>query len=391
MNESTGRPVVAINTRHWIPGKMEGVGRFEMNIAVQLSLQHPEVDFHWLFDRKPPKDIEVPANVTLHSVFPKARHPILYSYWYEYAVPKLLKKINADVFFSPDNISSLSANCPCITVIHDINFAHRPNDLPTRFANFYRKQTPLYIKNAAAVITVSEYSKQDIIDQYSIQESKLFVVSNGVSPLFKPLGNSEIAKTRNNISGGKPYFFVLGSIHPRKNLKRTIEAYHLFRERTSFDFPLVIGGRPLWQDSNFTKTLEIDRKKGDIIFTGYLDDLEVANVMGSAFALLFLSLFEGFGVPVIEAFASGVPVIASNTTSIPEIADDASVFANPTSINSIVEAMVDLANDNSKIELIKVKGLERARYFSWEKSAQKTWEIIESVISGNKKHYSSTN
>lgn len=380
MNEKAGKHVVAINTRHWIPGKMEGVGRFEMNIAIQLSNQHPEVDFHWIFDRKPPIDIELPSNVTLHNIMPKARHPLLIKWWYNISIPRLLRKIKADVFLSADNIASDRVVCKSITVIHDIFFEHSLDGLPAKYIRFYRKNTPKFIKNSDKIVTVSEFSKNDIVAKYGIAENKISIVPNGFMEHFAPLDQASIEKTREKLTNGLPYFFVIGSLHPRKNLHRTIEAYVQFRRESKLEYPLLISGRPLWKDPSFARFDVPEKISNDIVFTGYLSDSEVGETMGSAYALLFLSLFEGFGVPVVEAFASGVPVVASNTSSIPEVASNAALLANPLYVSDIVSAMKLLTEDNTMRETLIQKGLERSKDFSWQKSASEMWTIIKSLL-----------
>ncbi|KAF5035780.1 D-inositol-3-phosphate glycosyltransferase [anaerobic digester metagenome] len=206
------------------------------------------------------------------------------------------------------------------------------------------------------------------------------MVYNGVADHFGPLNSKIISDTRFHYTKGKPYFFALGSIHPRKNLVKTIEAYTIFREQTKCDFPLVVSGRELFVNKNLGNVISNNPFKKDIVFTGYLDNNALGEALGSAFALLYLSVFEGFGVPVIEAFASNVPVIASDVSSIPEVAGNAALLANPHDTASIVASMRLLVeNDSLRTDLCE-KGMQRAVLFSWQASAQKMWQIIEKVL-----------
>ena len=211
------------------------------------------------------------------------------------SVPYVLKKISADIYISPDNMNSLKAPCPTISVIHDINFEHFPYDLPAKISEFYHKYTPAFIDKAIHVITVSNFSKTDIIQHYNVSPEKISIIHNGVAGHFKPLNSQLISDTRFRYSNGKPYFFVLGSIHPRKNLIKTIESYTAFRNKTNNDFPLVISGRELFSNKNIGLFLKNNPYKNDISFTGYLDDKTLANVLGSAFSLLYLSVLKGLG------------------------------------------------------------------------------------------------
>lgn len=379
MRNQTRQPVVAINTRHWIPGQMEGVGRFEMNMAIELARLRPDVTFHWLFDRKPPADMPHFENVCAHHLFPPARHPWLIRWWYQHAVSSFLRKSKADVFVSADNITiTKKTNCKRVTVLHDVYFEHKPEEFPTKYLKFYRKNTPVFITVSDEIITVSEFSKRDIISLYGVDEAKIHVVYNGIMDHFYPLEESEKQRVRNKLTGGRPYFFVLGSIHDRKNTLNTIKAYQLFKKKTGCDFPILISGRPLWKEQ--TAFLHETGKDNDVVFTGYVDDVELGQITASAYALLFFSKFEGFGVPVVEAFRCGVPVLTSCISSLPEIAGDAALFANPESIESMASVIEKLWLDEALYLSLKNKGFERASFFSWSHSAKKMWEIIDRHI-----------
>lgn len=371
---------IAINTRHWIPGKMEGIGRYVMNLAGHISKMHPEADFHFIFDRRILFETDFPKNVKIYSVFPPARHVYLFPYWYNIAVPRLLKKIKADIFLSLDNMNSLNPPCPSITAIHDINFEHFPEDLPSVVAKYYRKNTAKFISKAEKVLTVSEFSKEDIEKAYNTAQKKIDVVYNGLSQVFHPQTDEDKLKTRNAYSGGRPYFLVLGSINPRKNIKRTIEAYTEFRKRSTEDITLVISGRPMWSNVDLDSLIEKNPFKGDILFTGYLSDKELGQIVGAANSLLYLSYFEGFGVPVIEAFASGVPVIAGNKSALPETCGGAALLSDPFDISDMASAMEKLQSDETLRKDLIAKGLVRAKNFSWEKSAEKLWKVILDVL-----------
>lgn len=373
------RQQIAINTRHWIPGQMEGIGRYVMNLADRVSKAHPEADFHFIFDRKVKFKHDFPKNVSLHTVFPPARHVYVYPYWYNIGVAKLLKKIKADIFLSLDNMYSLKSPCKGITVIHDINFEHYPDDMPPYISKYYRKYTPKFIEAANKVITISQFSKDDIVNTYGTDVDKIEIIYNGLGLNFRPRSEEEKSETRNKFSGGRPYFLILGSINPRKNVLRTIDAYTEFRKKSKKDITLLISGKPMYRSYNTKSFIAKNPFKNDIIFTGYLNDEELGKVVGGALALLYLSYFEGFGVPIIEAFASGVPVIAGNRSVLPETCGGAALLADPFNIKEIADAMEKIQAEDLRKDLI-VKGLKRAQDFSWDKSAEKLWDIIQEVI-----------
>ena len=178
----------------------------------------------------------------------------------------------------------------------------------------FRSFFPKFCRKATRIATISEYSKNDITQTYRINADKIDNVSCGINPGFYPLTHAEIEKTRNGISEGKPYFFFIGSMHPRKNIHRLIEAFEIFKQKTNSDIKLVISGAIRWKTSEMKNRFENSTYQNDIIFTGRVSDQQLHQYLGAAFALAFVPIFEGFGLPVVEAFQADVPVVCSNVT-----------------------------------------------------------------------------
>ena len=207
--------------------------------------------------------------------------------------------------------------------------------------------------------------------------SKIDNVSCGINSNFQPLTQSETEDTRNRWSGGKPYFFFVGSMHPRKNIKRLIEGYNLFRKNNASDTRLVLAGAILWSKSDIEESYITSEYKDDIVFTGRLSDDELRLALGAALALSFVPIFEGFGLPIVEAMQSGVPVISSNVTSMPEVAGDAALYVDPFKIDEIANAMQKLSSDEQlRLHLIE-KGHQQKLKFTWERTAELLWTSIE--------------
>ena len=160
--------VVAINTRLVIPGKLDGIGWFTMETVQRMTAAHPEHQFHLLFDRQPPEDLFPGDNVQCHRVWPPARRPFLVDIWFDWAVPRLLKKLKADLFVSPDGFLSSKTSVPQVAVQHDLNFEHHPEWLPKRVAQHYKRRFPDAAKRAARIATVSQFSAQDIHQRYGV-------------------------------------------------------------------------------------------------------------------------------------------------------------------------------------------------------------------------------
>ena len=371
---------IAINTRFLLPHKMEGFGWFTYEVVKRIVQQHPEHEFFFFFDRKFDSKFIFSDNVTPIVLHPQARHPILFKIWFNYSVTKALKKHNIDLFFSPDGYLSLKTNVKQIGVIHDLNFEHYPEDLPKSPRNYLTKYFQKFANKANKIITVSEFSKQDIVEQYNIEPNKIVVARNGGNEDFKPLKVLEKNEIKKQFTVGENYFVYVGALHARKNTTRLFEAFNQFKKMSNSDLKLLIVGEKLWKsgDSNtFFNQLEF---KDDIIFTGHLKIDLLTKIVGSAMGLVLVSYFEGFGIPLVEAMRCGTPIITSNQTALPEVAGDCGLLVNPFDVNEIANAMYTLESDKKlQIELSK-KGLERSKLFSWDKSASIIWTEIENLL-----------
>ena len=371
---------IAINC--WIlrNKKLDGIGYFTVNTVANLIRQHPEIQFQILCDKKFTEDYFDFPNVTKHKIFPALRHPILYVIYMELVLPFFLRKHKPDLMVSMDSFLSLLSGCKQIPVIYDINFEHKPEDIALKNRIYYRFFTKRFAKKAKRIATISEYSKRDIADFYKIDATLIDNVSCGINSNFSPLSKEEITAVRDKWSEGKPYFFFVGSMHPRKNIKRLIDGFNLFKERTQSDFKLVLAGSLLWQKTDIEDSYTNSQYKDDIIFTGRLSDDDLQKVLGAAYALSFVPIFEGFGLPIVEAFQSGVPVICSNVTSMPEVAGDAALMVDPFNIDSIANGMNKLADNNDLRNELIDKGHQQKKVFSWSRTAELLWDCIQKAV-----------
>jgi len=368
---------IAVNTRLLIKDKLEGIGWFTYENLKRITTQHPEHEFHFIFDRKFSEEFVFAENVHPHVVFPQARHPFLYYLWFEHSIPRLLKKIDANLFFSPDGYLSLKTDVPSINVFHDLNFEHYPNDLPFLERKFYRSFFPRYAEKAKRIATVSEYSKLDISQQYGISKNKIDVVYNGANESFKPLDELSKLEVRKKFTGGSPYFLFVGSLHPRKNLARLFGAFDKFKSQDNQGIKLMIVGEKKWWTEGIKTAYDGMKYKEDVIFTAHLNSENLHKVLASALALTYVSYFEGFGIPIVEAFYCDTPVITSNVTSMPEVAGDAALLIDPFSIDSIAGALQKISTDENLRNSLIEKGRERRKMFSWQKTSERLWNSIE--------------
>lgn len=367
---------IAVNTRFLLQGRLEGVGWFTYQVLRRLVRDHPEQEFIFFFDRPYSSDFIFGENVEAVVLFPPARHVALFVWWFEWSVVRALKEYKADVFLSPDNFCSLRTAVPTVLVLHDLAFLHYPQQLRWRDLQYYRFFTPRFLRKAQRIVTVSQFTKQDVIQHYSIPAEKIAVACNGSRDIFQPLSIEIKAQVRQRYAEGQAYFFYIGAVHPRKNVHRLIEAFDLFKKETALPTKLLIGGRFGWQTGVVKTAYEQASYQDDIVFLDYVSDAELPNLMGAAQALVYVSLFEGFGVPLLEAMHCDVPILTSHASSLPEVAGDAALLVNPESVEEIAQAMEQLAVNESLRQGLIAKGRQQREKFSWEKAAAVVWKNI---------------
>lgn len=269
-----------------------------------------------------------------------------------------------------------------ILTIHDL--------IPVRMKEIYGNQIKYdfcdvelrkSIKYVDHIIAISEKTKADIIDFYSINPEMVTVIYEGVDPVFtqsSQRNESNVILDKFNISG--KYLLSVCTIEPRKNLSRLLEAYTLFRNKTKECIKLVLTGKLGWRYDTLLESIHRSKFADDIILTGYVSDKELACFYQNALAFIFPSLMEGFGLPVLEAMACGSAVITSNCSSLPEIGGDGAVYCDPYDVESIFHAIDTLTNGKSLNEEIRVRGLERAKLFSWKKAAAETRQVYMNCL-----------
>ncbi|MEA3494556.1 MAG: glycosyltransferase family 1 protein [Bacteroidota bacterium] len=361
---------IAVNTRFLIKDKLEGIGVFTFETLKIITEKYPEHKFYFLFDRKVDKEFIFSKNIEAIIVHPQARHPFLWYLWFEWSLPKVLKKINADIFVSMDGYLPLRNKTKSLTVIHDLAFEHYPKDIPFLVKKYYKYYFPKFAQKADRIATVSEFSKNDLIQKYGIEPNKIDVVYNGASDIFKALSEKEKADVKKELTASKDYFVYVGALHQRKNIPNLLKAYEKFRDNSQKEIKLVIVGRKAWGTKEMEDVFDSMKYKNDIIFTGRVSNERLAKYIASAVAMTYVSYFEGFGIPLIEAFACNVPVITSNSSSLPEVVGDAGLIVNPFDVEEIAIAMQKIAEDDTLRKKLIEKLKVQKQKFSWDKTAE---------------------
>lgn len=367
---------IVVNTRLLLKDRLEGIGWFSNEVLKRITQQHPEVEFHFLFDRPFDASFIFSNNVIPHVIGFPTRHPLLWYSWFEWAVPRAIAKINPDLFFSPDGFLSLSSPVKSIPVIHDINFFHEPGHLAWSHAKYYNHFFPKYAHKAHHICTVSEYSKADLSKQYTLASNKIDVVYNGIHEHLHPVSEKEKQNTLNTLTAGVPYFFFIGSIHPRKNMVRMLQAFDEFKSKTGSHYKLIIAGQRMWWTADMENTWRQLKHQNDVQFLGRISEDDYQRYLSAAFCLLYPSLYEGFGIPLIEAMHCEIPVIASNSSCMPEIVRDSALLCDPLSYENLAQNMIQLYQNEALRTALIEKGKSRALDFSWHKTAEKVWACL---------------
>lgn len=367
---------IAINTRLLLPGRLDGIGWFTAETVKRVVTAHPEHEFYFLFDRKPDSSYLFASNVHPVVLCPQARHPILWYMFFEWSVTHALKKYHIDLFVSPDGWMSLRSMVPSLIVIHDLNFEHSPNYLRRSHQRYMTRFFPQFAKKATRIATVSEFSRQDIVTTYGIDKGKIDVVYDGAHANYQPNNEQEKQATRNQYTQGCPYFIFIGTISKRKNLTNQLLAFDEFKRQDTKGTKLVVVGARVWWQDDLKTAYENMQYANDVIFIGRAEADELARLLSAATALLYASLFEGFGIPILESYYAETPVITSNCTSMPEVAGDAALLVDPYNVQEITQAMVQLADSEQLRQQLVERGRVQRTKFSWDITAERMWASI---------------
>jgi glycosyltransferase involved in cell wall biosynthesis len=269
---------------------------------------------------------------------------------------------------------------PVVVTIHDLAFERMPETF-TRRGSFQLKLTVRRTaKKAARVATVSEYSRQDLLDIYKLPPEKVVVTYNGVESSFNPRPSvpNEAEEVRRRFGVSRDFLLAVGSLQPRKNLVRLIRAYARLRsERQDFRPQLVIVGRKLWLASEIFDEVKRHPWADDVILTGYVADEDLPALYRAARAFVYPSLFEGFGLPPLEAMACGTPVVTSDVSSLPEITGDAALLIDPNDERALASALIEVVNNDRLRAELREKGIAQAMKFTWRDAAEKTLRLYQ--------------
>jgi glycosyltransferase involved in cell wall biosynthesis len=263
--------------------------------------------------------------------------------------------------------------CPAriVVSVHDLAYEHYPQFFSPAEAARFRALVPLTIRRAAGVLTLSEFSKRDIVQRYCVPPEKVVVAPCAADPMFRPLHDAaRLANVRERYGTGERFILCVGNLQPRKNLGTLIAAYVHLRRADATRHRLVLVGRKAWLYDDIFAVARASGYAGELVFTGYVPDADVAALYNAADLFVYPSLFEGFGLPPLEAMACGTPVVTANTSSFPEVVGDAALTVDPLDAEALAGAMAAALRDAGLRARLSARGLRQAARFSWEATAR---------------------
>ena len=312
----------------------------------------------------------------------KIESPAAIAFWRQFSLPGHIKKLGIDLFHFPAFIAALRIDIPSVVTVHDLCFELFPEAFSALRARYYRFIIPRSVRRCDAVIADSESTRKDVLEHLRVDSSRVGVIHLGVDPArFYHVGREEErARLRERYDLPDDFILYVGALEPRKNLPRLLKAFSHGVVSKGLPQHLVIAGRKGWKYGEIFREVRALGLEDRVIFPGYIEPARLATLYSIARALAYPSLYEGFGLPCLEAMSCGTPVVTSDRSSLPEIVGDSALIVDPTSVDSIAGALHDICSDDDRRRELSARGVERARHFSWLTTAKKTVEIYDRII-----------
>lgn len=369
---------IAIDSRSATLHAGSGIGTYTKNLVLNLLNINSSDRLNVIWTGELPSNIKKDnADIFLIS----GRHGEFFEKFY---LPNLLNKNNIDLYHIPQNGIGFpfDSSINTIVTIHDLIPYIMPETVGKGYLKRFLRDMPYIISQAAGIITVSEYSKKDILRFFpEFPEEKIFVTPLAANTTFKPLDKNLCKKhIKDNFKVEDPFILYVGGFSKRKNVKELILAFKHVKPSLNKNYKLIIAGSLRDEGISLKNFVESEGLSDSIVFTGFIEDSFLPTLYNAADAFVYPSLYEGFGLPPLEAMSCKTPVITSNLTSIPEVTSDAAILINPHNIDELSSALVTLLNNDSLKQNLAEKGYKRSQNFTWNNTAEKTFAAYKKVI-----------
>lgn len=362
--------------------QLAGIGRFVrglVNAIAEIDHQNEYVLLHAA--PNPGRAVTLPPGPNFTARRLPFRERTLTILWHRLRLPLPADRLTGpvDIFHAPDFILPPVQRAVTLLTVHDLAFLVYPECAHEKLRRFLEGAVPRSVARADYVLTDSENTRNDVVCLLDVNPERVFVVPGGVDPIFAPASEQDIQRVCHFYEIRQPYVLAVGTIEPRKNYPRLMEAYARFRTRTGLPHQLVLAGGRGWLSEDTFRSAERSPYREDIRFTGHVPDEELAALYSGAEVFAYPSLYEGFGLPVLEAMACGAPVVCSDTSSLPECAEGAALLVSPNDPEAIAEAVESVCGNDQVRQELQRQGRERARQYQWAHSAERLLAIYEQV------------
>lgn len=363
-----------------------GIGRYTRELVNAVTRSGTEFSFTLFSARQPQRS-------NAHKIFSLTNNvnfkeiPIseqwLYRIWYKLRIPISIQNFTGsmDLFHSPDFVlPPISKRVPTLLTVHDLSFVHYPEAYTDNLVSYLNRVVPWSINRASHILADSQATREDLINHWNVPQEKITVLYSGVSDHFKPVTSpKEIRRVRKKYKlGNGPYLISVGTVQPRKNYRLLIRAFRQVAD--NYKHNLIIVGGMGWMHEPILDEIRLQKLEGRVRFLGFIDDTDLPALYSAATLFTLPSLYEGFGIPILEAMACGVPVIASNTSSLPEVAGDAALLLPANDVDAWAQNMLKLLEDMSSRMKMVGAGFLRARRFTWTQSARDLIMVYKNLL-----------
>lgn len=362
-----------------------GIGRYTRELVHALVSEQND-NHYQLFSARITESYPVPNPLPVGTHVSYKPAPLterwLYRLWYRARLPLPVQWImgRLDLFHSPDFVlPPVQGDIPTLLTVHDLSFIHYPEVYPTALVSYLNDVVPWSVERATHILADSVATKNDLHAVWDVPEQKVTVLYSGVNENFKPqrsVGETAAVRARYKL-GERPFVLAVGTIQPRKNYQMLIRAFKMVAEQ--MPHMLVIAGGKGWMEEEMIAEIQRQGLQERVIFSGFVDDDDLPALYRGASLLVFPSLYEGFGLPIIEAMASGLPALISNASCLPEVGGEAAVQLPPTDEAGWTHAILALLQDERKLESMKAAGIERAKLFTWKRAAKQLLTLYHSL------------
>lgn len=367
-----------------------GIGRYTRELVQAVTAVDSQNEYRF-FSAKQPAVLPVPKSIPTGSRIKYRQSPLAdrwhYRLWYRLRLPIPVQLLTGqiDLFHSPDFVlPPVLPKVPTLLTVHDLSFLHYPNTFPESLVSYLNRVVPWSIQRATHILADSEATKRDLITLWQVPAEKVTVLLSGVNRSFqKVTDEARLQPVRQKYEiGNAPYLLSVGTIQPRKNYQLLIRAFKNVAER--FPHNLIISGGKGWLFDEMMAEIDAQGLQGRVRFIGFVDDEDLAALYSGADLFVFPSLYEGFGLPLLEAMACGVPVVSSNASSLPEVGRNTAVYLSPHEPLSWTQKMIELLEDDAERARLSELGLAHIEQFSWQKTAVNLLNIYKKVFQESK-------